>query len=341
MLPAPSTGCATPCTDLRPPSPPQPQPTPSNTTNHQAHVCALPLQDTTDEHFRFHAFSTLTVCLERVRGCQQDALEGQRDGSNGGGVHGAAGPEAAAPADPAAQAAVPLLDPPRLQQLLQRLWQGFEVRLHGTVPAAAAPAVCRQASLASQAGRRACRACCACRACREPAGQACPHQRLHHASHPSIDQPLTLLTPGPWLHPCQQAALSQTLQRVHAAFECLVDILQAQQQLCSEAAAAAPSGTAAAGASAAAPAAGASAGAAAAASGDGGAAEVMLLGIARSLLALGEREGQRQEPQAFWHAGSTLLLAGGCSAGASPAAHHCTRRQAQPAPSGSPTGRLA
>lgn len=81
------------------------------------------------------------------------------------------------------------------------------------------------------------------------------------------------------LHPtlglCAQAALSQTLQRVHAAFECLVDIVQAQQQLCPAAEVAAPAPEVPADRSL-------------AAAGNGATAEAVLLGIAHSLLALGE-----------------------------------------------------
>ncbi|KAL4419934.1 hypothetical protein ABPG75_007032 [Micractinium tetrahymenae] len=165
------------------------------------------IQNTTDEHFRFHAFSTLTVCLERIRLFQQQALE--RQGEGRGSERGEAGPQAAAPAGAAEEAAVPFLEPQRLQQLLQLLWQGFE------------------------------------------------------------------------------AALSQTLQRVHTAFECLINIVQAQQQLQLPAAAA----TAAAAAGAAAP-----AGAAAAACGDGASADAVVLGIARDLLALDPSRKGRYAP---------------------------------------------
>lgn len=69
---------------------------------------------------------------------------------------------------------------------------------------------------------------------------------------------------------------------MHAAFECLVDIVQAQQQLLSRPEAAAPAGGA--------PAAPAAAGAASAAgNGVDAPVDAVLLRIAQSLLALGEQ----------------------------------------------------
>lgn len=79
-------------------------------------VCLCPqrrTQSTTDEHFRFHAFATLAVVLDRIRFQQQAAVAVLQEA----GERGATG--AAAP---------PLLADWRREQLLLLLWQGFEVR---------------------------------------------------------------------------------------------------------------------------------------------------------------------------------------------------------------------
>lgn len=73
-------------------------------------------QSTTDEHFRFHAFASLFVALERIRTQQQAAVAAALQ---------EAGPPAAAGA---ASVAPPLLAGWRREQLLGLLWSGFEVR---------------------------------------------------------------------------------------------------------------------------------------------------------------------------------------------------------------------
>ena len=97
-----------------------------------------PQQATTDEHFRFHAYSTLGVCLERVRHQQQAAAQ----------APAAAGDSATSAEAATAEAALPLLDATFQRQLLQLLWQGFEVRGRGLQQGAA----CRCASCAPRAG---------------------------------------------------------------------------------------------------------------------------------------------------------------------------------------------
>ena len=109
---------------------------------------ALPaVQGTTDEHFRFHAHSTLCACLERVRqqqaaaaaalaaeaappeeGEQPEQEQQEQEQERQLGDERAAGGPAAA---------VPLLDEERQRLVLRLLWQGFEVG----VPPGEKPAV--------------------------------------------------------------------------------------------------------------------------------------------------------------------------------------------------------
>ena len=125
--------------------------------------CYLPclLQSTTDEHFRFHAFSTLYVCLERIRHHQQQAAW---EGSAGGaeeveeqavGEDGAGGAKQQARYN-GVTAVAPLLDGQRQQQLLQLLWQGFEVRWEGPRTCACPPPTLRCCWSATKCTQLAC-----------------------------------------------------------------------------------------------------------------------------------------------------------------------------------------
>jgi hypothetical protein len=80
---------------------------------------AAAIRGTSDEHFRFHAHSTLAACLERLRSLQQQA--------EGGGEAPGPGPAAAGRAA-AGGVAPPALDAAAQRLVLRLLWQGFEVR---------------------------------------------------------------------------------------------------------------------------------------------------------------------------------------------------------------------
>jgi hypothetical protein len=96
------------------------------------------------------------------------------------------------------------------------------------------------------------------------------------ACHATSPPPRCLLLPV--VSP-PQSPLSQTLHRVHASFECLLDILQLQQELTAAAAAAAgPAATAD--------------GAAAVVAPGASSSDAVLLGVARDLLSAGGQAGR-------------------------------------------------
>ena len=112
-------------------------------------ICVICLQATTDEHFKFHAYSTLYVCLDRVRQQQQQhkqqqqtppgaaaseplqqgsggqAAGGQWEGAEGGTLWQRGGEDDLE--GPGPPAVLPLLDREQQKTVMQLLWQGFEV----------------------------------------------------------------------------------------------------------------------------------------------------------------------------------------------------------------------